>query len=91
MIIAYDALLGSQGSWEEFCKRGILHGGDNDTTGGKPTKEILVLTFQAIGGAWFGAYYGLQGVFDNHSRFLEKREQLEDIAKHLFRKSHNSF
>ncbi len=56
VIIAYDALLGCKGSWEEFCNRGILHGGvmiitieslidpgDNDSTG-------------AIGGAWFGLY-----------------------------------
>ena len=45
VIVAYDALLGSNGSWEEFANRGIFHGGDNDSTG-------------CIGGTWFGAYYG---------------------------------
>lgn len=49
VLIAYDALLGSNGSWEQFCLRGILHGGDNDSTG-------------TIGGAWFGALYGFQSV-----------------------------
>jgi len=33
--------------------RGILHGGDNDSTG-------------TIGGAWFGAYYGFKNVPKNH-------------------------
>ena len=45
VIIAYDAILGSKGIWSELCLRGILHGGDNDTTG-------------TIAGAWFGALYG---------------------------------
>jgi ADP-ribosylarginine hydrolase len=47
-IIAYDALLGCEGNWTEFCLRGVLHGGDCDSTG-------------AIGGAWFGAMYGFHG------------------------------
>ena len=33
VIIAYDALLGAKSSWHELAYRGILHGGDNDTTG----------------------------------------------------------
>lgn len=32
-MIAYDALLGSNGNWVELVYRGILHGGDNDSTG----------------------------------------------------------
>ena len=32
-MIAYDALLGAGDSWEELCLRGMLHGGDNDSTG----------------------------------------------------------
>jgi ADP-ribosylarginine hydrolase len=42
VLIAYDAFLGSKGDWTEFCLRGVLHGGDNDSTG-------------CIGAAWFGA------------------------------------
>ena len=32
-IIAYDAILGAGDSWEELCLRGMLHGGDCDSTG----------------------------------------------------------
>lgn len=35
--------------WEQFCLMGILHAGDNDSTG-------------AIGGAWFESLYGFNGV-----------------------------
>jgi len=35
--------------------RGILHAGDNDSTG-------------AIGGAWFGAYFGFDGVYEKNYR-----------------------
>lgn len=52
-LIAYDALLSCKGSWEEYCLRGVLHGGDNDSTG-------------TIGGAWFGALYGFNSVPKNH-------------------------
>ena len=45
VLIAYDALLGCKGDWNELCLRGVLHGGDNDSTG-------------TIAGAWFGAMYG---------------------------------
>lgn len=44
-IIAYDAVLGAKDSWEELCLRGMLHGGDNDSTG-------------IIAGAIWGAMYG---------------------------------
>jgi len=45
----YDALLAAGDSWEELCKRAVLHGGDSDSTG-------------AIACAWFGALYGFTGV-----------------------------
>lgn len=72
-IIAYDALLGSGDNWEEFCKRGILHGGDNDSTG-------------SIGGCWFGALYGFHGVPKNHFENLEKLKELKELAQKLFQK-----
>mmetsp|Transcript_3186 Transcript_3186/g.4377 ORF Transcript_3186/g.4377 Transcript_3186/m.4377 type:complete len:418 (+) Transcript_3186:78-1331(+) len=71
VLIAYDALLGCKGSWEEFCLRGALHGGDSDSTA-------------AIGGAWFGVLYGFQGVPKNHYEKLEYREILEDLARRLY-------
>ena len=49
----YDALLGSGHDWKTLCERGMLHGGDNDSTG-------------AISAAWFGALYGFKGVPENH-------------------------
>ena len=49
VLIAYDALLGCNGSWNELCLRAMLHGGDNDSTG-------------CLAGSWFGALYGFQGV-----------------------------
>jgi len=49
VIIAYDALLGSSDNWEELCLRGMLHGGDSDSTG-------------TIAAAWFGAAYGFKDI-----------------------------
>jgi ADP-ribosylarginine hydrolase len=70
-IIAYDALLGSTGNWKEFCLRGILHGGDNDSTG-------------AIGAAWFGAFYGFKGVPEINYKNIEYRDRLEKLANELY-------
>ena len=33
VLIAYDAILGCKGNWNELCLRAMLHGGDNDSTG----------------------------------------------------------
>lgn len=44
VLIAYDALLGAGKSWEEYVLRGVLHGGDSDSTG-------------CIGAAWRGFKY----------------------------------
>ncbi len=33
VLIAYDAVLGAGGCWEELVARAVLHGGDNDSTG----------------------------------------------------------
>ncbi len=52
-IIAYDALLGSNDSWEELMLRAALHGGDSDSTG-------------CIAGSWFGAIYGFKNVNKNN-------------------------
>jgi ADP-ribosylarginine hydrolase len=75
-IIAYDALLGSNDNWEEFCLRGVLHGGDNDSTG-------------CIGCAWFGALYGFKNVFYKNYRRLEKRLRISNMAREILRVSGN--
>lgn len=53
VIIAYDALVGSRNNWNELCLRGMLHSGDNDSTG-------------CIAGSWYGALYGFENVPENN-------------------------
>lgn len=64
VIIAYDALLSTlefckrmqnekANKWEEVCLRGMLHGGDSDSTG-------------TIVGAWYGALYGFEDVYEKN-------------------------
>jgi ADP-ribosylarginine hydrolase len=78
VLIAYDALLGaifySAGDaklrWREFVARGILHGGDNDSTG-------------AIGASIYGALFGLDDVPKHHSH-VEYIDRAEQLAQSLF-------
>ena len=69
-IIAYDAILGAGDSWEELCLRGVLHGGDCDSTG------IIACS------AW-GAMYGFEGVPEVNHRELEYRKRLKELADKL--------
>lgn len=74
-MIAYDALMSSGGSsWEELCLRGMLHGGDSDSTG-------------IIAGTCWGAWHGFKGVPERNYKNLEYRERLEKLASELYRKS----
>ena len=57
---SYDALLGSKDSWSELCLRGMLHGGDSDSTG-------------TIAAAWYGALYGLDHVPKDHYKVNTNR------------------
>ncbi|CAG2223643.1 ADPRH [Mytilus edulis] len=75
-MIAYDAMLGSGDSWIEICKRGILHSGDNDSTG-------------VMAGCWFGAMYGFLGVPNNHHKKLEYRKRLEKAGEKLYKMTHS--
>lgn len=75
-MIAYDALLSSGDSWFELCSRGMLHGGDSDSTG------IIV-------GACWGAMRGYEGVPENHYKDLEYRDRLEKLGAKLLEKGHN--
>eukprot|EP01105_Mastigella_eilhardi_P025766 TRINITY_DN7115_c0_g1_i1.p1 TRINITY_DN7115_c0_g1~~TRINITY_DN7115_c0_g1_i1.p1 ORF type:complete len:687 (+),score=170.15 TRINITY_DN7115_c0_g1_i1:37-2097(+) len=72
VIIAYDAVLGSRGSWEQLVRRAALHGGDNDSTG-------------AIAGAWWGARYGFANVPPTNWEMLEYRQRLVKLAEALFK------
>lgn len=71
VLIAYDALLFAKNDWEKICMYGILHEGDNDSTG-------------AIVGAFYGALYGFENVPDNHHVDLEYRDRLEKVGTQLY-------
>lgn len=70
-LVALDALLNSGNDWEKLCLTGILHGGDNDSTG-------------TICCAWFGAIYGFQNVFKSNYEGIEYRERMDDLGRQLF-------
>ena len=67
VIVAYDALLLSKGSWDSLVFTAALHFGDNDTTG-------------IIAGAWYGAYYGFNGLEKNKMEGLEFYHKLKEIS-----------
>ena len=49
VLIAYDALLACKNDWDELCRRAMLHGGDNDSTG-------------TIAAAWYAAINGFKDI-----------------------------
>lgn len=84
VIIAYDALLStldyekrqkekglSVNKWEEVCLRGMLHGGDSDSTG-------------TIVGAWYGALYGYKDVYESNYAHSEKKEFIESLGTKIY-------
>jgi len=73
-MIAYDALLSSRNNWFEVCYRGILHSGDNDSTG-------------IIAGACWGAMNGFEQVPENHYKTLEYVDRLRDLSVKLYEKA----
>ena len=70
-MIAYDALLGSKDDWKELCYRGVLHGGDSDTTG-------------TIAAGLYGAMFGIKGVPKNLFQELEYGKYLETLGQRIF-------
>ncbi|XP_014812420.1 PREDICTED: protein ADP-ribosylarginine hydrolase-like [Calidris pugnax] len=69
-MVALEALLAAGSSWEDLCARGVLHGGDSDSTG----------TIAA--GCW-GLQRGLKPVSPGLHRGLEYRGRLRDAAHRL--------
>ncbi|XP_075597690.1 ADP-ribosylhydrolase ARH1-like isoform X2 [Balearica regulorum gibbericeps] len=69
-MVALEALLAAGGCWEDLCARGVLHGGDNDSTG----------TIAA--GCW-GLRGGLAPVPPGLHCCLEHRGRLRDAAHRL--------
>jgi len=71
VVIAYDALLGCNGNYEELLNRAALHGGDSDSTG-------------TIALAWYGAMSGFKQVPVIHYNQIEGKELLTGLANQLF-------
>ncbi|XP_058648567.1 inactive ADP-ribosyltransferase arh2 isoform X1 [Onychostoma macrolepis] len=71
-MIAYDALLAAGSSWEELCKRAVLHGGESSATG-------------LIAGCLYGLLFGIQQVPAGLYQDLDKRQKLEDLGERLHR------
>uniref|UniRef100_A0A8B9VQU8 ADP-ribosylarginine hydrolase n=1 Tax=Anas zonorhyncha TaxID=75864 RepID=A0A8B9VQU8_9AVES len=69
-MVALEALLAAGGCWATLCHRGVLHGGDNDSTG----------TIAA--GCW-GLLGGLAAVPPGLHRGLEYRGRLSAAARRL--------
>jgi len=72
-LIAYDAVLGCDGSWEELCLRGVLHGGDSDSTGVMCT-------------AWWGALVGFQDVPSSNYKNCEYAKELQLLGLKIYAK-----
>ena len=73
MIMAYDALLDCDGCWEKLIVYAILHSGDSDTVG-------------AVAGGLYGAIYGFGDVPDHMIKYIERTNELEDLASKLYDK-----
>jgi len=73
-MIAYDALLGAGDNWDELLLRGMLHGGDSDSTG-------------IIAGCWFGALYGFKNVNPLHYKELEYINRIIKLGEDLYEKA----
>jgi len=73
-MIAYDALLGAGDNWDELLLRGMLHGGDSDSTG-------------IIAGCWFGALYGFNNVNPLHYKELEYISRITKLGEDLYEKA----
>ena len=69
-IMAYDALLESNGNWEKLIFYSMLHPGDSDTIG-------------AVAGGWYGAKYGMGDVPENMLKHLEYKKELKELADDL--------
>lgn len=70
-MIAYDALLCARNNWFKLCHHGMLHSGDNDSSG-------------VIAGFCFGAMYGFHEVPQCNYTKVEYHDRLKAAGKSLF-------
>lgn len=72
VIIAYDCLVDSEGSWDKIVYYAMLHVGDSDTTG-------------TIAGFLFGLYYGLDNVYKEMlTNMIDHKEEAYTLGKKIF-------
>jgi ADP-ribosylarginine hydrolase len=71
LIMAYDAVLESNGIWEKVVYYAMLHSGDSDTVG-------------AIAGALYGILYGFKNVPNHLLDNLEMKEELKQMGKKFY-------
>lgn len=73
VIMAYDGVMSSYGSFEKIIYYTMLHSGDTDTTG-------------AIAGGIFGAYYGIKKLKSSKNllKDLEYKKDLLTFSKNLY-------
>lgn len=71
VIIAYDCLVDSEGSWDKVVYYSMLHVGDSDTTG-------------TICGFLYGLYYSLDSVYNSMiTNMIDHKEESYDLSKKL--------
>ena len=71
VIIAYDCLVDSEGSWDKIVFYSMLHVGDSDTTG-------------TICGFLYGLYYGLDSVYNSMiTNMIDHKEESYDLSKKI--------
>jgi ADP-ribosylarginine hydrolase len=73
VIMAYDCLLDAGDIWEKLIIYSALHWGDSDTVA-------------AIACGWFGAKYGFSDVPSNNLKYLEYKEEIENLGENLYKK-----
>ena len=71
VIIAYDCLIDSEGSWDKIVYYSMLHVGDSDTTG-------------IICGFLYGLYYGIETVYNSMLiNMIDHKEEAYSLSKKI--------
>ena len=71
VIIAYDCLVDSEGSWDKVVFNSMLHVGDSDTTG-------------TICGFLYGLYYGIDSVYNIMLiNMIDHKEEAHNLSKKI--------
>ena len=87
-------MLGAGNSWEELVLRGVLHGGDSDSTGQYESLSTICYSVHiqmtllqqtiSVAFALWGAINGMKTVPARLYENLEYRSRLEELGQQLF-------